>query len=147
VLVGRLHGRGAWAFGLTVAGFGWSLALVGAAFVVPVYSGGGSSATSNGTTTTVHTFTSSSSTLVEENGLRVLIPLAIPVALAALVWFALHRRCSRSSRWSGSVAWAAITPLAVFAALTSMSVGMFVLPTVVLLAVAAWLTPAPRAVL
>jgi hypothetical protein len=123
------------AFALTLAGFGWAIALIGAAFVVPVYSG-----VSGSSTTAPHTF---SSTLVEENGLSVLVPLAIPAALAALVWLALHRRCSRETRWSGPVAWALIGLLGAFSVVTSLTVGLFVMPVALLLAGAAVSTPVP----
>jgi hypothetical protein len=133
----RLSGRGGLAFGLTAAAFGWAVALIGAAFVVPVYSG--MSASSDGHTTVTHNY---SSTLVDENGLRVLVPLGIPVLLVALVWFALHRKCAHGSRWSGGVAWTVVLLLGYFTLLTSISIGGFLLPIVVLLGGAAALTPA-----
>ena len=136
-------GRGRWAFALTLAGFAWALALVAAAFVVPVYSGESVSAQSTGTSggTTVETTHRFVSTLVHENGLRVLIPLAIPVALAALVWFALHRRCSRGSRWGGPVAWIVVAVLALFSLVTGFTIGLFVFPVAVLLGTSAAVTP------
>src|SRR5207248_251183 len=100
-------GHGRWAFALTLAGFAWGVALVAGAFVVPVYSGLSVSAGSSGEQVT-HSY---SSTLVEENGFGVLIPVAIPLVLAALVWFALHRRCARGSRWGGPIAWSLVAVL------------------------------------
>jgi hypothetical protein len=132
----RLRRRGRWAFGLTVAAFAWGLLLLVAAVVVPVYSGG--SSTSDGHTTVTRSY---ASTLVDENGLRVLIPLAIPALLAAVVWIALHRRCSRGSRIGGHVAWLVILLLGCFTVLASMSIGAFLLPLVALLVAAATLTP------
>jgi hypothetical protein len=134
-------GRGRWAFGLSFAGFAWGLALIAASFVVPVYSGFSESAGSTGQITRSY----SSATLVHEDGLRVLIPLAIPAVLAALVWFALHRRCSRGSRLGGPIAWSVVTLLGLFSLATALTVGMFVLPIVVLLGIAAALTPLPPA--
>jgi len=130
--------RGRASFALTLASFCWALAIVGGAFVLPVYSG--ISESSDGSTTIRRTF---SSTLVDENGLAVLIPLAVPVAMVALVWFALHRRCSRGSLWAGTLAWAVIWMLGAFAFLTSASVGAILIPMVLLLVAAAALTPLP----
>jgi hypothetical protein len=130
--------RGRASFALTAAAFCWALAIVAGAFVVPVYSG--VSESSDGSTTIRRTF---SSTLVDENGLAVLIPLAVPVAMVVLVWFALHRRCSRGRVWAGSVAWAAIWMLGVFSFLTSASVGAILIPIVLMLVVAALLAPLP----
>jgi hypothetical protein len=127
------NGRGRWAFALTVASFVWGLALVGAAFVVPVYSveeGGGSG---EAVTTT--------STLVDVNGLGVLVPVALPAAIVVLVWFALHGKCSRGTSRSGGIAWVLIGFLATFCLLAAFSIGMFVVPVALLLAAAAAFTP------
>jgi len=134
-------GRGRWAFALTLAGFAWGVALVAGAFVVPVYSGLSVSAGSSGEQVT-HSY---SSTLVEENGFGVLIPVAIPLVLAALVWFALHRRCSRGSRWGGPIAWSLVAVLGLFSLVAVWTIGVFVLPVAVLLGIAASLTPVASA--
>ena len=141
----RLRGPGGLAFGLTAAGFGWAVALIGAAFVVPVYTGGGSEVVTDvyNHTTTVHSFSSTSGTLVHENGLGILAPLAIPLLLAAVVWFALHRRCSRGSRKSGALAWSAIGVLTLFTLVASASVGFFFVPVLAFLIAAAAVTPVP----
>jgi hypothetical protein len=125
------HGR--WALYLTAAAFLWALALVAGAFLVPVYSGveGGSAAGVVDTT----------STLVDVNGLGVLLPVALPAMVVGLVWLALHRKCSRGSARSGHVAGGLIVMLGTFCVLTGFSIGVFVLPTVLLLAGAATLTP------
>jgi hypothetical protein len=120
------------AFGLTVGAFGWALALVLGAVVVPVYSGKSSA---GGT---------SSATLVDENGLGVLVPVAIPALVAAVVWFALHRVCSRGSGAGLYVAWSLIAVMGLFSLLAAASIGMFVLPVALLLAGAAALTPTLR---
>ena len=130
-------GHGRWAFALTLAGFAWGVALVAGAFVVPVYSGLSVSAGSSGQQVT-HSY---SSTLVEENGLSALIPVAFPLLLAALVWFALHRRCSRGSRWGGPIAWSLVAVLGLLGVVAMWTIGPFVLPVAVLLGIAASLTP------
>lgn len=94
---------------------------------------------SGGSATTVKRHTTS--TLVEENGLAVVIPLAVPVLLTVLVCVALHLKCSRGQSCGDRIAWAAIAALIVFSLLTALSVGPFVLPVAVLLAAAAALTP------
>jgi hypothetical protein len=131
----RASARGRWAFRLTVAAFAWGAALVAGAFLLPVY--GSSSATA----APGLAVPSPSSTLVGVNGLRVLVPVGLPVLTAAVIWFALYRKCSRGSRLSGCVAWALIWLLAGFAVVAIASVGIFVLPVVALLARAASLTP------
>jgi hypothetical protein len=125
--------RGRWAFGLTVTAFTWALTLVVAALVVPVYSGeqGGSA---SGTVTMT-------STLVAQNGLGVLVPVALPAAIAALVWLALYRKCAYGSRGAASVAWALVGVLTAFCLLAILSIGAFVLPVAALLSSAAALTP------
>jgi 4-amino-4-deoxy-L-arabinose transferase-like glycosyltransferase len=84
---------------------------------------------------------SASSTLVGVNGFGVLAPVALPALIAAVVWFALHRKCSRGSRPSGHLAWTCIAALIVFCMAAAASIGIFVLPAAALLAGAAALTP------
>lgn len=112
--------RSGWASGLAGAALGWGLALIGGALLVPVY---GSE--------------SASATLVDENGAAVLIPVAVPALIAALVWVALWR----GSRASGYVAWSLIGALGVFCLLAILSIGLFALPVAVLLALAAARAP------
>jgi hypothetical protein len=119
------------AFALTLGAFGWALALVPAALLVPVYS-----SKSSGPGGVVE----SSSTLVAENGAGVLLPIALPAVLAAVVWIALHRVCSRGSVAGRYVAWGLIGLMGAFCLLAAASIGVFVLPVVVLLACAAGAT-------
>lgn len=125
--------RGRQAFWLTGAAFLWSAVLVGAAFLVPVY--GSSSTASSGAQS------SGALTLVAVNGLGVLIPVAVPLLIAALVWVALHRKCSRGGRVGGYVAWTCIAVLGAFCVVALFSIGIFIVPVVVLLACAASRTP------
>jgi hypothetical protein len=127
--------RGRWAFSLTVLAFGWGVALLVAAFVFPAYSSSAASAPSG------ISVPSASSTLVQVNGLGVLVPVGLPALIAAVIWFALHRKCSRGSRPGGYVAWTLITLLIAFSLVAIASIGMFVVPVALLLAGAASLTP------
>jgi hypothetical protein len=129
-----VDGRGRWAFALTVIAFAWGLALVPAALLLPVYQG----ATSSSSGVTTHT----SATLVAVNGPWVLAIVALPAALALVAWFGLHRRCASASTHGGPLAWMAIAALALLSLPAALSVGPSMLPTVLLLAAAARLTPA-----
>ena len=124
--------RGRWAFGLTATAFAWALALVAAAFLVPVYEGQTGGSDGSGST---------SATLVGENGLGALLPASLPALVTALVWLALHRKCSHGSRSGGRLASALVGLLAVFCLLAILSIGILVVPVAVLLACAARITP------
>ena len=123
--------RGRWAFGLTLAAFAWAAALVVGALVLPVYSVEESGDVS------------SSATLVAVNGLGVLLPVAVPALITAVVWIALHRRCSRGSRFAGALAWTLAGVLVLSSMLAIFSIGLVVLPVALLLLGAAALTPSP----
>jgi hypothetical protein len=121
---------GRWAFGLTTAAFAWGVALIVAAFVAPAYSVDSGSGGQQTTTT-----------LVDENGMSVLVVVAIPAVIAAIVWAVLHRR--RTTGRSAGAAWVLVAVLGVFSVLSLASIGIFILPVVAMLALAAKLTPSP----
>jgi hypothetical protein len=112
--------RGRRAFVLTVLAFVWSIGLLVAALFAPAYG---------------------SATLVDENGTRVLVVIAVPAVISAAVWLALWRKCTRGGSVSGVVAWTCVSLLAVFCLLALASIGMFVIPVAVLLAWAVSETP------
>lgn len=112
--------RGARPFVLTVLAFVWSIGLLAAALLAPEYG---------------------SATLVDENGLGVLVPVAVPAVISVAVWLALWRKCSRGGPVGGAVAWTGVSILAVFCLIALASIGMFVVPVALLLACAASLTP------
>jgi hypothetical protein len=122
---------GRWAFGLTLSAFVWGIALVVSAFVLPMYGSSSASAPSR------VSVPSAPSTLVQVNGLGVLVPVGLPALIAAVIWFALHRKCSRGSRPSGYIAWALICLLIAFCLVAIASIGLFVVPVAALLAAAA----------
>ncbi|MGO9899667.1 MAG: hypothetical protein ACLP0J_08225 [Solirubrobacteraceae bacterium] len=74
-------------FVLTVIAFLWSIGLLVAALVAPVYG---------------------SATLADENGARVVLVMAVPAVISAAAWVALWRKCTRGDRVSGYVAWTCV---------------------------------------
>jgi hypothetical protein len=134
---------GRWAARLIALAVAWGVALMAAALLLPVYgsdsSSGSASSSGGGVVTATH---SSTSTPVQENGYWVLIPVAVPLLLAAIVWIALRRKRSRGGRASGYLAWSSIGVLSAFCLLAILSIGVFVVPMAAMLAVAASLTPA-----
>lgn len=131
-MVSRRSSRpGWWAFGLTTGAVLWGLCLIIAAFVVPAYSGSESDSAGR--------VLSTSATLIQVNGLGALAPVSIPFAVAAVVWLVLRHRCSHGSR--AGIAWALTGLLLAYAVVAAASIGLFILPIVVLLAIAVRLTP------
>lgn len=127
--------RGRRALALTLLAVAWGVALIVLAVVLPVYS-------ASETTSSGQTSAAASQTLVQVNGVGVLAPVALPALFAALVWFALHRKCSRGGRGAEYLAWTVIGLLFALSMLAAASIGMFVVPMALLLACAAMLTPA-----
>ena len=125
--------RGRGAFWFTVAAFLWSVALAGAAFLLPAYG------SSSGPSTQARS--STSLTLVQVNGLQVLIPLGVVLIVVLLVWVALHRKCSRGGRAAHYAARALVFMLAVGCVVSIASIGLLIVPVVALLWRAATLTP------
>jgi hypothetical protein len=111
--------NGRLAFGLTVTAVGWSAALVGAALLFPAYSDG--------------------SSLVAYNGAWVLGLIGVPAAVAAAVWFVLHRRCTVGA--GTAIAWTLVSLLFLSSLVSAGSIGLFMLPVVALLAFATIFTP------
>jgi high-affinity Fe2+/Pb2+ permease len=124
--------RGRLAFGLGAAAVGWAVLLVAAAFLVPAYSG--ERCGSGGCT-------SSSSTLFAENGWWVVELLGGVVLVAALAFYALHVLCSKGSELAGGLALGCIVILAAFAFIGAPSIGLFVIPVVLLLVASMGYTP------
>jgi hypothetical protein len=118
---------------LNVAAFVWSVGLIVAGLVLPVYDGQTVS-NSNGLTLTT-------ATLVQHNGIRVLVALVIPALGSVAVALAMARRHTLDPRWSGPVAWLAVAVVAVEAGVAMLSIGVFILPVAILLAVAVSLVP------
>jgi hypothetical protein len=134
--------RGWIAFGLGAAAFLWTVALVAAAFTVPAYSGESCHAAPGASPSCGP---APSQTLFGVNGWWI-VELLLGVALVAgVALWALHVRCSRESAVASWVATCCIVALAFFAVITGLSIGLFVLPVVVLLIASRRLTPLARA--
>lgn len=111
----------------------WSAALVAGAFTLPVYA---SSATSS---TGAHS--SGSQSLVAVNGLGVLVPVGIPLIVSALVWLALHHKCSHGGPSAGYVAWMLVAVLVLGCVVAAASIGLLIVPVALMLGRAAAITP------
>lgn len=101
-----------------------SIGLLVWAFTFPAYEG---LQTRGGITT------SSTRTLIEENGLGALVPVLVPLAVTVLTGLLLLQVREPLGRIG---AWALVAVLAVFAVAAMFSIGMYVLPVVIALAVA-----------
>jgi hypothetical protein len=77
---------------------------------------------------------------VATNGWSAIELLAAVTLVATLVPWALHMRCSSGSEVASSVAACCIVALAFVSLLTGFSIGVFVLPVVLLLVASAALT-------
>jgi hypothetical protein len=119
---------------LGIGALAWSVGLVLVALLLPVY--GTSSASESDGVTLTH------STLVEVNGVRALVLMAIPALLTVVVLCAVRARRA-GARWGGRVAWTAVGVLAAETLLGILTIGVFILPVVIVLAVAVRLAPGP----
>lgn len=115
----------------------WGAGLVLAAVTLPVYAVESGAASPDGAIVT----SMGSATLVEVNGPAVLLVAAAPLAATVLVAALLRARPRH--RVARLAAWAPVGLLAGLAVLGLASVGAFLLPVVVALAVAVDAAPAP----
>jgi hypothetical protein len=111
-------------------------ALYGAGFLivglfVPTYSST-SSSTSGGVTEHL----SSSSTMVAVNGVRVLGVLALPLVAVMLVWMSLKWQRRHYRLGAGVLAWIVVALLGALSLLALLSIGIFIVPLAVILAIA-----------
>jgi multisubunit Na+/H+ antiporter MnhG subunit len=135
-------GRRGWlAFGLGAGAVAWATALVVVAFTVPSYSGESCQVTPGG----APTCSSASQTLFAVNGWWVVELLVGVTLVAAIALWALHMRCSRPSTGATTAATCCIVGLFAFSVVSGFSIGLFVLPVVLLLTASARLTPAAAA--
>jgi hypothetical protein len=131
--------RGRFAFALAATATGWCILLIPAAFLYPAYSGSECRTMLGEATQCV----SRTATDFEMNGWRVIFLFAAVAAVSLLVLLALHRVCTTGSVAAAVGAWTGVALLFVFAWLTGLSIGILVLPAVLLLAVSAAFTPRP----
>ena len=112
---------------LNVVAVVWSAGLVLAGLLVPAY-------TSN-STSEVNGVTLTRSTLAQENGVRGMALIAVPLLVSCVVLWAIRARRS-GARWGGPLAGMAIALLTAEALVGFMTIGLFIVPAIVLLAVA-----------
>jgi len=112
------------AFALATSAVLWAAGLVLAGWLAPMYGDG--------------------ATLVEENGASVLIPVSVPLLLAALGWAFLRLTCTGHGI-AERLAIGVLVALALFAVVTGFSIGVLVVPVLLLLIGAFTLTPRPLA--
>lgn len=98
----------------------------------PTYSSTSSATSSDGVTT----HSSSSATMVAVNGVRVLFVLALPLLSVGLVWVSVMWRRGHGHLDAGVLAWIVVGLLGVMSFLAMLSIGIFIVPLVVLLAAA-----------
>lgn len=110
---------------MTAAAAVWSLGLVLAAVLVPAYPGDSTSA---------GVATLSEQTLVQNEGLWSLALVLVPLIACAVVAVAMVHRRRDDARWAVPAAWAAIGVLGLVALLAITSLGAFMVPVAVLLA-------------
>jgi hypothetical protein len=120
---------------LMVAALVWSVGLALAALLLPAYNGQ--------TISNVNGLTLTTATFVQVNGLRALTLVAIPAIVSVIVAFALWQRHRHQANWTGWVAWTAIGLLALETLLGITTIGLFIIPVPVLLAVSVRLIPGP----
>ena len=122
-----------------------SALLVVGAFTVPVYTGVTYSASSSPDGTTVTTpAVNTSATLFEQNGWDSLV-IAVPLLLTVATGTLLALRARR--RWAGRAAWVPVGLCAALAVLGMLTIGVFIVPVVVALAVAVSVQPGGPAVM
>ena len=111
------------------------LAIVAGLFLAfyPVYQGVSATGSSSG----VVTSSSESGTLITVNGLWVLVPLCIPIVLAALGLIAVARR-------RRALVWVLGGVLLGFVVLSGFTIGLFYLPAAIALLLSAGLTGSSR---
>lgn len=108
----------------------WTVLLIIGAATVPVYSGSSTTVTSDGGRRTMST----SATALQINGRWVLVLLSVPAVTVLLTagLVALQPR----HRWASRAAWVPVGVVGVLAVLGMLTIGIFLLPVVVLLGIA-----------
>ena len=105
----------------------WALFIVAASFFIQSYSSSTSVVTS-GDPNSSRTITSGGLTLVQVNGLKVLLPILIPLVCVAIVALCLWRRERRRQRGAGILAWAFTGLVAAVCVVGALTIGPFLAP-------------------
>jgi cytochrome bd-type quinol oxidase subunit 2 len=111
-----------------IVGAVWGIGLLVAAVWAPAYQS--SSLSSSGVPP------NGTATLVQENGTGVLAPVALPLLGVVFVTLALWRRRRRARPGAGTVPWVVLAGVAAITLLSMLTIGPFLLPVTVSLAVA-----------
>lgn len=117
---------------MTVAAFVWSLGLLPAALLVPVV---------DRTETGANGLSLTRATLVGADGVKVLIPVALPAVLTALIALTMRRRYRTGRDWSTPAAWVMVGLLVALVVVSNVSLGAFIVPAAVLVGAALALLP------
>jgi len=75
-------------------------------------------------------------TLVQENGLKVLIPISLPLVAVAVVTYGLRRRKKHGLSGAGGATWGVAIAVCALCLLAVLTVGPFMMPVAVLLVLA-----------
>lgn len=116
----------------------WCALLFVGAVTLPAYTGATTRFDSQGR----EVETSTTATLFEINGSWVLVLLTVPVVAVALVALLLHLRPRH--RLAGVAAWVVVGALGLFTLAAMLTIGSFVAPVTLALAIATALTPPPQ---
>jgi hypothetical protein len=129
----------------------WSAGLVVAALVALFYrtsysTGSVSPSSAGGFTpiTSTAVYVQHSATLVQVNGLWVLVPVSLPLLAVAVVVSSLWFRAKRARPGAGVLAWIVTGLLGVLTLVGMLSIGPFILPAAVLAGAACATTPTGR---
>jgi hypothetical protein len=118
---------------LTAGAFLWAVGVILAALLLPSFD--------DQTISNAKGLTLTTATFVQVNGPWVLIPVALPLLVVAIVAVTLRARRTQGPQWAGTVAWAAVGGLLLLGLITIASIGTLALPVVLLLALALRLVP------
>lgn len=105
----------------------WALFVVAASFFIQSYSSGTPTVTA-GDPNSAATTTTTGATLVQENGLKVLVPMLIPLVCVALIALCLWDRERRRRKGAGVLAWALLGLVTVVCLLGVLTIGPFLAP-------------------
>jgi hypothetical protein len=119
----------------------WCIGLVVAAAMLPFYRSETATALGTADGATSRSATTGTGTLLEVNGAGVLVVVSMPLVAVVLVWAALLLRRRRHRYGAGPLAWTIVGLLGALAFVGMLTIGIFILPVVVLLAIACAAAP------
>lgn len=111
----------------------WSAALIAAGFFVNSYSSSATTVSTSGSTVATNP---PGQSLVQVNGLKVVVLLSVPLAMVLIVAVLMWRRRNAGRVLVGPSAWGAVVLLGIVTLLGLLTIGPFIFPATVLLLVA-----------